>query len=137
MTRLLTDTLSGNSKSWICTNVAPITAHCEETTSTLQFATRAMRVKVNATVNERPTAVLGIDEEKDEEIRHLREEVKDLRKRLETWDEVMKRNADLEIENARLRKVLEQTSDRAAKNYLKRFDEMCNNGDEKEEPESY
>ena len=62
LTRLLTDTLSGNSKSWICTNVAPITAHCEETTSTLQFATRAMRVKVNATVNERPTAVLGIDE---------------------------------------------------------------------------
>ena len=96
-----------------------------------------MRVKVNATVNERPTAVLGIDEEKDEEIRHLREEVKDLRKRLETWDEVMKRNADLEIENARLRKVLEQTSDRAAKNYLKRFDEMSNGGDGKEEPESY
>ena len=65
----------------------------------------------------------------------MREEVKDLRKRLETWDEVMKRNAHLEIENARLRKVLEQTSDRAAKNYLKRFDEMCNNngddGDEK------
>ena len=88
-----------------------------------------MRVKVNATVNERPTAVLGIDEEKDEEIRHLREEVKDLRKRLETWDEVMKRNADLEIENARLRKVLEQTSDRAAKNYLKRFDEMYNSND--------
>lgn len=92
-----------------------------------------MRVKVNATVNERPTAVLGIDEEKDEEIRHLREEVKDLRKRLETWDEVMKRNADLEIENARLRKVLEQTSDRAAKNYLKRFDEMYNSNDKDEE----
>ena len=108
-----------------------------------------MRVKVNATVNERPASLFGIeDEEKDEEIRNLREEVKDLRKRLETWDEVMKRNADLEIENARLRKVLEQTSDRAAKNYLKRFDEMCNNngddGDEKvvveeeeEEEESY
>ena len=98
-----------------------------------------MRVKVNATVNERPASLFGIeDEEKDEEIRNLREEVKDLRKRLETWDEVMKRNADLEIENARLRKVLEQTSDRAAKNYLKRFDEMCNgDGDEKEEPETY
>ena len=97
-----------------------------------------MRVKVNATVNERPASLFGIeDEEKDEEIRNLREEVKDLRKRLETWDEVMKRNADLEIENARLRKVLEQTSDRAAKNYLKRFDEMSNGGGEKEEPESY
>jgi regulator of replication initiation timing len=97
-----------------------------------------MRVKVNATVNERPASLFGIeDEEKDEEIRNLREEVKDLRKRLETWDEVMKRNADLEIENARLRKVLEQTSDRAAKNYLKRFDEMSNVGGEKEEPESY
>ena len=120
------------------TNVAPITAHCEETISTLQFATRAMRVKVNATVNERPASLFGIeDDEKDEEIRNLREEVKDLRKRLETWDEVMKRNAHLEIENARLRKVLEQTSDRAAKNYLKRFDEMSNGGDGKEEPESY
>jgi len=93
-----------------------------------------MRVKVNATVNERPASLFGIeDEEKDEEIRNLREEVKDLRKRLETWDEVMKRNADLEIENARLRKVLEQTSDRAAKNYLKRFDEMYNSNDKDEE----
>ena len=105
-----------------------------------------MRVKVNATVNERPATLFGGIED-EEEIRELREEVKDLRKRLETWDEVMKRNAHLEIENARLRKVLEQTSDRAAKNYLKRFDEMCNNngddGDEKvvveeeEEEESY
>lgn len=119
LTRLLTNTLSGNSKSWICTNIAPITAHCEETISTLHFATRAMRVKVNATLQKR-----FVPEQDAEELERLREEVSKLRERLETWDEIVKRNAMLEIENARLRKVLEQTSDRAAKNYLARFDEM-------------
>ena len=35
-----------------------------------------MRVKVNATVNERPASLFGIeDEEKDEVLRNLREDV--------------------------------------------------------------
>jgi len=99
-----------------------------------------MRVKINATINERSIVGGMAGDDDDDEVIRLREEVQELRNRLETWDDVMKRNAHLEIENARLRKVLEQTSDRAAKNYLKRFDEMsgsCGVEGKVEEQETY
>eukprot|EP01028_Stygiella_incarcerata_P013293 TRINITY_DN8181_c1_g2_i1.p1 TRINITY_DN8181_c1_g2~~TRINITY_DN8181_c1_g2_i1.p1 ORF type:complete len:733 (+),score=260.59 TRINITY_DN8181_c1_g2_i1:73-2271(+) len=52
LTRLLTDSLGGNSKTCLCANIGPSLAHYEETFSTLLFATRAMAVKNHAVINE-------------------------------------------------------------------------------------
>ena len=133
LTRMLTNVLGGNSKSWICANVAPISGHCEETLSTLAFATRAMRVEVRAIANEsaRPRgAPTSADDSSDlkREIVRLRAEVaklrgdvrdeevsasddderRDRRSRSKLWDELIERNAKLEIENVRLAAALEE-----------------------------
>lgn len=52
LTRLLTDSLGGNSKTSLCATIGPASFHYEETHSTLLFATRAMAVKNHAVVNE-------------------------------------------------------------------------------------
>jgi hypothetical protein len=52
LTRLLTDSLGGNSKTCLCANIGPATSSYDETYSTLLFAQRAMTVKNIAVVNE-------------------------------------------------------------------------------------
>ena len=53
LTRLLSESLSGNCKTTICACINPSLMHYEETYSTLLFATRAMSVRTNALINER------------------------------------------------------------------------------------
>ena len=53
LTRLLQDSLGGNCRTMFVVTVSPSRASCEETVSTLQFADRAMKVRVFATSNER------------------------------------------------------------------------------------
>ncbi|GMH71606.1 hypothetical protein TrST_g1383 [Triparma strigata] len=53
LTRLLQDSLGGNCRTMFIVTVSPSAASCEETISTLQFADRAMKVRVFATSNER------------------------------------------------------------------------------------
>eukprot|EP00939_MAST-03C_sp_MAST-3C-sp1_P000825 g825.t1 len=133
LTRLLTHKLGGNSKVALCTNVCPISGHCEETVSSLSFASRAMRVRTVATINEElassdtTTAASGgggsstfasassavvNDLRRENEI--LKEQIRKLRAsctasattsqaaRSVLWDELIERNARLEIENAQL-----------------------------------
>eukprot|EP00358_Blepharisma_japonicum_P002121 CAMPEP_0202953118 /NCGR_PEP_ID=MMETSP1395-20130829/43595_1 /ASSEMBLY_ACC=CAM_ASM_000871 /TAXON_ID=5961 /ORGANISM="Blepharisma japonicum, Strain Stock R1072" /LENGTH=360 /DNA_ID=CAMNT_0049665653 /DNA_START=203 /DNA_END=1281 /DNA_ORIENTATION=- len=52
LTRLLTDSLGGNSKTTLYACVGPSLLNYDETYSTLLFATRAMRVKTYAKLNE-------------------------------------------------------------------------------------
>ena len=53
LTRLLTDSLGGNTKTALCACVGPALHNYDETFCTLLLATRAMAVKNHATVNER------------------------------------------------------------------------------------
>ena len=56
LTRLLQDSLGGNTRTIVLATVSPYSQHLDETSSTLQFATRAKRVtarlKVNQVVND-------------------------------------------------------------------------------------
>ena len=53
LTELLSECLGGNSKTVIIACVSPFTANCEETYSTLQFASRAMIIRTQAKKNEK------------------------------------------------------------------------------------
>ena len=53
LTRLLTESLGGNSKTTICACISPSLIHYEESYSTLLFATRAMSVRTFVTMNEK------------------------------------------------------------------------------------
>ncbi|KAG9396374.1 Kinesin motor domain [Carpediemonas membranifera] len=52
LTRLLTDSLGGNTKTVICATVGPAECNYDETYSTLLFASRCMNVRTHATINE-------------------------------------------------------------------------------------
>ena len=52
LTRILKDSLGGNTKTILITTVSPLQWHLEETISTLKFADRAKQVMVKAEVNE-------------------------------------------------------------------------------------
>jgi hypothetical protein len=53
LTRLLTESLGGNSKTTIVACIGPSLLHYEESHSTLIFASRAMSVKTYVTLNEK------------------------------------------------------------------------------------
>eukprot|EP00762_Andalucia_godoyi_P001478 ANDGO_00290.mRNA.1 Armadillo repeat-containing kinesin-like protein 3 len=52
LTRLLTESLGGNSKTCLCATIGPAVVNYEESHSTLLFATRAMAVRNHAVINE-------------------------------------------------------------------------------------
>ena len=53
LTEILSECLGGNSKTYIVANVSPFAANCEETYSTLQFASRAKIIRTAAKKNEK------------------------------------------------------------------------------------
>ncbi len=77
LTRLLQDSLGGNSKTVMVANVGPADYNYDESISTLRYATRAKSIKNNATVNEDP---------KDALLRQYQKEIDELRKQLEGVD---------------------------------------------------
>ena len=74
LTRLLQDSLGGNSKTIMIANVGPSDYNYDETISTLRYATRAKSIKNRAVVNEDP---------KDALLRKYQQEIEALRKQLE------------------------------------------------------
>eukprot|EP00933_Yihiella_yeosuensis_P023844 TRINITY_DN18531_c0_g1_i1.p1 TRINITY_DN18531_c0_g1~~TRINITY_DN18531_c0_g1_i1.p1 ORF type:complete len:454 (+),score=75.16 TRINITY_DN18531_c0_g1_i1:120-1481(+) len=79
LTRLLQDSLGGNSYTVIVCNISPATINAEETTSSLRFAERAKKIENKAVVNRDP---------KGERIAELLEENKALKAKvaqLETY----------------------------------------------------
>ncbi|KDR15685.1 kinesin-like protein KIF3A [Zootermopsis nevadensis] len=74
LTRLLQDSLGGNSKTVMCANIGPADFNYDETISTLRYANRAKNIKNRARVNEDP---------KDALLRQFQSEIEELRKQLE------------------------------------------------------
>ncbi|KAA0194326.1 Kinesin protein [Fasciolopsis buskii] len=78
LTRLLQDSLGGNSKTVMIANIAPSDYNYEESLSTLRYANRAKSIKNNAKINEDP---------KDAMLRQFQKELEQLRKQLEEGGE--------------------------------------------------
>ncbi|XP_046435155.1 kinesin-like protein KIF3A isoform X1 [Neodiprion virginianus] len=74
LTRLLQDSLGGNSKTLMCANISPADMNYDETISTLRYANRAKNIKNRARINEDP---------KDALLRQFQVEIEELRKQLE------------------------------------------------------
>ena len=66
LTRLLQDSLGGNSKTLMCANISPASTNYDETMSTLRYADRAKQIKNKPRINEDP---------KDAQIRQLRDHI--------------------------------------------------------------
>jgi kinesin family protein 3/17 len=78
LTRLLQDSLGGNSKTLMFANVGPANYNYEESISTLRYASRAKSIKNKAKINEDP---------KDALMKQYQQEIEDLRKMLEQGSE--------------------------------------------------
>ncbi|XP_043925185.1 kinesin-like protein KIF3A isoform X1 [Protopterus annectens] len=79
LTRLLQDSLGGNSKTMMCANIGPADYNYDETISTLRYANRAKNIKNKARINEDP---------KDALLRQFQKEIEDLRRKLEEGEEI-------------------------------------------------
>jgi hypothetical protein len=73
LTRLLQDSLGGNSKTVMIANMGPADYNFEESISTLRYASRAKQIKNKPKINEDP---------KDAMIREFQEEIKRLKEQL-------------------------------------------------------
>uniref|UniRef100_A0A8D0A571 Kinesin-like protein n=1 Tax=Sander lucioperca TaxID=283035 RepID=A0A8D0A571_SANLU len=73
LTRLLQDSLGGNSKTMMCANIGPADYNYDETISTLRYANRAKNIKNKARINEDP---------KDALLRQFQKEIEELKKKL-------------------------------------------------------
>ena len=73
LTRLLQDSLGGNSKTLMVANVGPAAYNYDETLSTLRYANRAKNIKNHAKVNEDP---------KDALMRQYQKEIEELKRML-------------------------------------------------------
>ena len=78
LTRLLQDSLGGNSKTLMFANVGPADYNYDETISTLRYANRAKSIKNKAKINEDP---------KDALMKQYQKEIEELRKLLEDGSE--------------------------------------------------
>ncbi len=75
LTRLLQDSLGGNSKTLMFANLGPAEYNYDETLSTLRYANRAKNIKNHAKVNEDPKdALMKKYQQEIEELRRLLEE---------------------------------------------------------------
>uniref|UniRef100_A0A8C1KXM6 Kinesin-like protein n=1 Tax=Cyprinus carpio TaxID=7962 RepID=A0A8C1KXM6_CYPCA len=104
LTRLLQDSLGGNSKTMMCANIGPADYNYDETISTLRYANRAKNIKNKARINEDP---------KDALLRQFQKEIEDLKRKLEEGrkkvspDKMVEMQAKIEEE----RKALEAKLD--------------------------
>ncbi|XP_060082494.1 kinesin-like protein KIF3A [Ylistrum balloti] len=73
LTRLLQDSLGGNSKTAMVANIGPADYNYDESISTLRYANRAKNIKNSAKINEDP---------KDALLRQFQKEIEELRRQL-------------------------------------------------------
>jgi len=81
LTRILQNSLGGNSFTTVLAAVHPNPLYYEECLSTLQFANRCRNVRNNPKIN-----YVSDNEDKDRKIKRLQEEIKELTKRLNSGD---------------------------------------------------
>jgi len=76
LTRILQDSLGGNTKTLMCSNIGPADYNVEETLSTLRYASRAKQIQNKPRINEDP---------KDAMIREFHDEITRLRAELQAF----------------------------------------------------
>lgn len=74
LTRILQDSLGGNTRTVMCANAGPADYNFDETMSTLRYANRAKQIKNQPVINQDP---------KDAMLREYKDEINSLRKQLE------------------------------------------------------
>ncbi|XP_014678184.1 PREDICTED: kinesin-like protein KIF3A [Priapulus caudatus] len=79
LTRLLQDSLGGNSKTVMCANIGPADYNYDESISTLRYANRAKNIQNTARINEDP---------KDALLRQFQEEIEQLKRQLDEGSDV-------------------------------------------------
>ncbi|KAG7500179.1 kinesin KIF3A isoform X2 [Solea senegalensis] len=79
LTRLLQDSLGGNSKTLMFANIGPSDYNYDETISTLRYASRAKNIKNKARINEDP---------KDALLHQLQKEIEELKNKLEGGEDI-------------------------------------------------
>ncbi|TMW46324.1 hypothetical protein DOY81_008594 [Sarcophaga bullata] len=114
LTRLLQDSLGGNSKTVMCATISPADTNYMETISTLRYASRTKNIQNRMHINEEP---------KDALLRHFQEEIERLRKQLEEGyeeepqmdeeEEVDEEDDDDEIEAEVLAETQNQLTEKA------------------------
>merc|ERR1712071_713637 len=85
LTRLLQDSLGGNSKTLMTANVGPSKYNTDETMSTLRYANNAKKIKNKAKINEDP---------KDAILRKLQTEIEELKRKLENGETISEEELD-------------------------------------------
>eukprot|EP00743_Colponemidia_sp_Colp-15_P004140 GILK01004468.1.p1 GENE.GILK01004468.1~~GILK01004468.1.p1 ORF type:complete len:1127 (+),score=216.09 GILK01004468.1:56-3436(+) len=103
LTRLLQDSLGGNTRTWLLATVSPVHECVDESISTLKFADRAKRVMVRIKANEIQVADDETVKRLQREIAHLRDLLK-LRKTKP--DDIGTKYMALREENHRLKSTL-------------------------------
>eukprot|EP01083_Nonionella_stella_P288157 980686_1 len=74
LTRLLQDSLGGNTKTVMVANIGPVESNMDETMSTLRYANRAKNIQNKPVINEDP---------KDALLRKMQEDILELKRQLE------------------------------------------------------
>ena len=96
LTRILSDSLGGNSKTWMIANVSPSNLDSEEGLNTLRYASRAMRISNTPVINKDPQEAL---------INQLRQQVFSLQDQLKKYKRVLSNNS--QIDQHKLEKYFE------------------------------
>ncbi|GMF16112.1 unnamed protein product [Phytophthora lilii] len=125
LTRVLQESLGGNSLCSMLATLSPASINFQETLSTLKYASRAKSIKVNAKKNEASSqisqlneeiaalkqklqeqmeATLGLDpKEKDEIVKKYEKQIQEMdRVRLQTWEDKAKLSKQHEMERKKL-----------------------------------
>eukprot|EP00347_Sterkiella_histriomuscorum_P009120 403342444 len=105
LTRMLQDSLGGNTRTVLIATVSPVSDNVEETISTLKFADRAKQVMTNARINEINAHDDALVQKLQKELQSLRE-VLTLRKRGQN-DDVQNQLIHLKQENIKLKEIAE------------------------------
>ncbi|CAK5068661.1 unnamed protein product [Meloidogyne enterolobii] len=128
LTRILQDSLGGNSKTCMIANIGPAAYNYAETISTLRYASRAKRIQNMARINEDP---------KDALLRRFQNEIQLLKKRLEEAEPGSNAESDVDEEqNLSLEEADVNNTDsehqRLVDDLLSREEELKRNKSERE-----
>ncbi len=103
LTRLLADSIGGNSKTFMIANISPDIANLSETISTLEYASKTKQIKNTAVVNDNSTMIADLKrqieqlkatkptQDSKEELSYMEEM---LRKQEQSYEEKLKQSAE-------------------------------------------
>ncbi|KAL3666668.1 hypothetical protein V7S43_008297 [Phytophthora oleae] len=152
LTRVLQESLGGNSLCSMLATLSPASINFAETLSTLKYASRAKSIKVNAKKNEASSqisqlndeiaalklklqeqtgAALGLDpKEKDEIVKRYEKQIQEMdRVRLQTWEDKAKLSKQHEMERKKLARERALADQRIREERIKKWRLLEEKGD--------